>query len=273
MDSFLEYAYRGLLAGILIGASSSAVGLYLIVKRLSMLGAGLSHAAFGGIALALLLGTDPTLFTVPYTVLVGFLLQLLIDKKGVPADTVVSLVFSGGVALALILISVTDQAGVGVQSYLFGSVLTVSDGELLLSLLISATTFIFLTVNYRKLFMILFNEELARLKGVKVGWMNYSLVMVASANIALSIKVAGIVLSSSFVAIPPMTALLVSPSFFWTLVFSLLFSSASVLLGIAVSIIYDLPPSGAIVLVMILFFLMAGGYRRVKTGKGFQINL
>ncbi|MGB9874455.1 MAG: metal ABC transporter permease, partial [Hydrogenobacter sp.] len=103
---FLDYAFlwKGILSGLLISVSTSLMGVFLLMKRLSLLGAGLSHAAFGGIAIAILLGIDPMVFTLFYMVMSGLTIQLLIERKGLPADTVISLFFSLGVALAIIIL-------------------------------------------------------------------------------------------------------------------------------------------------------------------------
>ncbi|QWK19457.1 MAG: metal ABC transporter permease [Hydrogenobacter thermophilus] len=254
----LEYAFlwKGLVGGLLISASSSLVGVFLLMKRLSLLGAGLSHAAFGGIALAILFNTDPTLFTLLYTVFSGLLLQFLIEKRGLPADTVISLFFSLGVALAILVLSITQNLGSNVYSYLFGSVLTVSDRELYSALATSLLTFLFVLAYYRKLLLISFNEELATLRGVKVSLLNYLLISIASANIVFAIKAVGLILASSFIAIPPMSALLVASSFFSTLALSLFLSLSATLLGMLLSFELDAPPSATIILCMVFIFLI-----------------
>ncbi|MGC8853186.1 MAG: metal ABC transporter permease [Hydrogenobacter sp.] len=253
----LDYAFlwKGILSGLLISISTSLMGVFLLMKRLSLLGAGLSHAAFGGIALAILLGIDPMVFTLFYMVMSGLTIQLLIERKGLPADTVISLFFSLGVALAIIILGITQNLGSNIYSYLFGSILTVSDRELLGVLLVSLLSLVFVFFYYRKLLLISFNEEIALLRGVKVRTLNYLLIGIASANIVFAIKAVGLILASSFIAIPPMSALLVSTSFLSTLVLSVLVSFLATLMGIFLSLELDIPPSGAIVLCMVVIFL------------------
>ncbi|RME12097.1 MAG: metal ABC transporter permease, partial [Aquificota bacterium] len=161
--------WEGFLSALFIALSTSLVGVFLLIKRLAMLGAGLSHAAFGGIALAIVLDLEPMTFTVLYTVLLGLLIQFLVDRKSLPADTVVALFFSVGVAMAIVVLGITDNLGTNVFSYLFGSMLTASEKDLLLSVIVFMLTLLFVFLNYRSLLLLSFNEEIARLRGVKVG--------------------------------------------------------------------------------------------------------
>ncbi len=256
--------WEGFLSAFFIALSTALIGVFLLIKRLAMLGAGLSHAAFGGIALAIVLDLEPMTFTVFYTVLLGLLIQFLVDKKSLPADTVVALFFSLGVALAIVVLGITDNLGTNVFSYLFGSMLTASERDLFLSVIIFALTLLFTLFNYRSLLLLSFNEELARLRGVRVGLLNYSLIALASANVVLSIKVVGLVLSASFISIPAMTSLLVASSFLESMLLSMAFSFLSLFFGIVLSLLLDLPPSGAVVGSMVILFVLASLGKFIK---------
>ncbi len=254
MDLF--FFWKGVLSAVFIALATSMLGVFLIVKRLSLLGAGLSHVAFGGVALALVLDLEPFTFSLFYTVLSGLLLEFLIEHKKVPTDTLLSLFFSFGVALAVVLLGITGNMGANVYSFLFGSMLTASHRELYLSFLVFCGALAFVLLNYRSLLLLCFNEDIARLKGVKVRLLNYLLIALSSAGIALSIKAVGLVLSASFISIPSMTALLVANSFLSSLLLSVLFSLLSLTLGILLSLYKDLPPGGAVVMVMTLLFAL-----------------
>ncbi len=256
--------WKGFLSALFIALSTSMVGVFLLIKRLSMLGAGLSHAAFGGIALAIVLDLEPMTFTVLYTVILGLLIQFLVEKKSLPADTVLALFFSLGVAMAIVILGITNNLGTNVFSYLFGSILTASEVDLLLSVLTFFLTSLFILLNYRKLLLLSFNEELAKLRSIRVSFLNYSLIALASANVALSIKAVGLVLSASFISIPAMTSLLVSSSFLQSIVLSVSFSFLSLFSGIVLSLLFDLPPSGAVVGSMAILFLIVSLGKFIK---------
>jgi ABC-type Mn2+/Zn2+ transport systems, permease components len=266
----LAFVYEGVLAGLLIALSCSMVGVYLLMRRLSMLGAGISHSAFGGIAIAFLLGLEPTLFTLFYVALISVLLQFLMDSKRLPSDTILSLFFSLGTALAVIVSAMKENLSANIYSYLFGSLLAVSREELYVSLFVFFITALAFWLKYDQLFLVLFNEEIAKLKGINTTFINYLFVLLAGINIVLSIKVAGLLLSASFVALPSMTALLIAGSFFQTFLLSAILSLLSVFLGVVISLTFNIPPSGAIVMLMVLFFVLCFLLYAYKARKRFQ---
>ncbi|MCS6875991.1 MAG: metal ABC transporter permease [Aquificaceae bacterium] len=262
---------EGFLSALLVAVSTALIGVFLLIKRLAMLSAGLSHAALGGIALALVLEVDPMVLTVIYTILLGVLIQFLVEKYSLPADTVVALFFSFGVAFAIIVLGITQNLGAGVFSYLFGSMLVASELDLVLSFVVFLVTLLFIFFNYRGLMLLSFNEEIGRIRSVKVSLLNYLLIAIASANVVLSLKAVGLVLSTSFMSIPAMTSLMVSSSFFQSLLLSVGFSVFSLVFGIILSLTFDLPPSGAVVACMVFVFLLAlsGRFIRRKLSRAF----
>ncbi|RLJ70765.1 zinc transport system permease protein [Hydrogenivirga caldilitoris] len=252
-----DFVQRGILTGVTVGIVSAIAGVFLILRRMSFLGAGLSHAAFGGIALSMLLGVEPFLFTSIFTILVGNLVQVLIYHRRVPGDAAIALVFSGGVALAVLILGIVKGFGEYIFSYLFGNILIVTREELYFSLVSSALVLLFFIVFYKKLVLLSFSEELAKLKGVNLTLMNHLLVSVSSLVIVMAIKAVGIILASSMIVIPALTALLMGSSFLSAVIVSTGVSLVSVVAGIALAFYYDLPPSGTIVGAMIFLFGLA----------------
>ncbi len=252
-----DFVQRGILAGLMVGTASAVAGVFLILRRMAFLGAGLSHAAFGGVALSMLLGVDPFLFTILFTLLAGNLVQLMASNRRVPGDAAIALVFSGGAALAVLLLGLVRGFGEHVFGYLFGSILMVSRSELLLTFVSFLIVLLFFKLFYGKLILLTFGEELAKLRGVNVRLTNHLLVSAASLVVVLSIKVVGVILASSMVVVPALTALLVSRSFRGAVLTSISVSVLSVLLGIWLAFYYDRPPSGTVVGSMMLFFGVA----------------
>jgi zinc transport system permease protein len=166
------------------------------------------------------------------------------------------LFFSLGTALAVIVSAMEENLSANIYSYLFGSLLAVSREELYVSLFVFFITALAFWLKYDQLFLVLFNEEIAKLKGINTTLINYLFVLLAGMNIVLSIKVAGLLLSASFVALPSMTALLIAGSFFQTFLLSAILSLLSVFLGVVISLTFNIPPSGAIVMLMVLFFVL-----------------
>ncbi len=252
-----DFVQRGILTGLMVGISSALAGVFLILRRMAFLGAGLSHAAFGGIALSMVLGVQPFLFTAFFTLLVGNLVQLVTSHRRVPGDAAIALVFSGGVALAVLILGWVKGFGEYIFGYLFGNILMVTREELLFTSLSFLIVLIFFSLSYKRLVLLSFSEELAKLKGTNIALMNHLLISVSSLVIVLAIKAVGIVLASSMIVIPSLTALLVGKSFLSSVLISVGVSVLSVLMGIALAFYYDLPPSGAIVGAMIVLFSMA----------------
>jgi len=259
-----DFVQRGLLAGLLIALSCSLIGVFLILRRLAFLGAGLSHSAFGGIALSFLVGADPFLFTAFFTVLIALLVEYLTKNKKVPGDTAIAVIFSSGMALAVLIVGISKGFGENLFSYLFGNILTVTGEELLFSLFVFILTLLYIFFNYKRLILFSFSEELARVKGLKTDLLSYSFVALTAIVVVASIKAVGVVLASSLVVIPSMTGLILGNSFLGALIFASLAGCLAVLGGIFLSFSYDLPPSGAIVGVSILLFCGAFLSRRLS---------
>lgn len=252
-----DFVLRGLVAGLAIAISSALAGVFLILRRMAFLGAGLSHAAFGGIALSLVLGFEPFLFTSIFTVLTGNLVQFLTTNRRVPGDAAIALIFSGGVALAVLVLGIVKGFGEYIFGYLFGNILMVTRSELLFSLTAFSLVVLFFYFFYRKLVLVSFSEEIAKLRDTNLTLINHLLVSVASLVIVLSIKAVGIVLASSMIVIPALTSLLLAKSFLSAVVMSVLVAAFSVIGGIVVALYFDLPPSGTIVGGMIVIFALA----------------
>ena len=249
-----DFVQRGILAGLMVGVASAIAGVFLILRRMAFLGAGLSHAAFGGIALSMLFDLDPFLFTALFTLGIGNLVQLISSKRRVPGDAAIALVFSGGVALAVLVLGIAKGFNEYLFGYLFGNILMVSGSELLLTFVSFLLVLLFFGLLYRKLLLLTFSEELAKLRGVNTRLMNHMLISVASLVVVLSIKAVGIILASSMIVVPALTALFISRSFGGAILIAVVVSLVSVLSGIWLAFHYDLPPSGAIVGSMILLF-------------------
>ncbi|WP_461832144.1 metal ABC transporter permease [Aquifex sp.] len=263
---FLEYDFiqRGLIAGILIALSTALIGVFLILRRFAFLGAGLSHSAFAGIALGFLLNMDIHLSTVLFTLFIANLVEFLTRTKKVPGDTAVAVIFSSGMAVAVIILGVVKGFGENLFSYLFGNILMVDDKDILYSLGVFLLTLLFLLFFYKKLLLLTFSEEIARVKGVNITLINHLFISLTAMVIVASIKAVGVILASSMVVIPAMTGLILANSFLKSLLFSSFASVFSVIFGIYISFSYDLPPSGTIVGISLLLFVLSFLLRRVS---------
>ncbi len=252
-----DFVQRGLLVGVLIAISSALTGVFLILRRLAFLGAGLSHFAFGGIALSILLGVEPFLFTTVLVLLLANGVEFLRRERKIGGDISLAVVFSGGVALAVVLLGISGGFRESLFSYLFGNILIVSSVELYMSIAVFLAVILFLTFYFKSFVLLSFNEDIAKVKGAPVRFLNYLLVSVASLVVMVSIKAVGVLLASSFVVIPSMVGIMLSKSLKGSMLISSLVAVLSTLSGILISLNFDLAPGGSIVMVMILTFLIA----------------
>jgi len=261
MLSLLQYDFvlRGLLAGLIIAVVAPLIGIFLVLRRYSLIADTLAHVSFAGVAIGALLGINPVLTAIGATMLSSVAIERLRTSRRVYGESALSLFLSGSLALAIVLISLRRGAGVNVTNYLFGSIVTVTASDLWIiagaALLAAALVVIF----FKELMAIAFDEEAARVAGLPVGLLNVVLVIVASLVIALAIPIIGILLVAALVVIPVLTAMQFRRSFMTTLLYAEIASLLSVVGGMMVSFYFDLATGGTIVLVALGLFVLSLG--------------
>jgi zinc transport system permease protein len=260
------FVQRALFAGVFIAAVSSTLGVFLVLRRLSLIGDGLAHITFGSVAMVLLIGLSPlyvTLAALPLVMLSSLAIFQLTRSKRIRGDAAIGIVSSIGIALGIILSSLSGGYNVDLLSYLFGNILTVTQTELALSLIIFlfvAATVIFL---YRDLFAVTFDEELAKSMGIKTNRINIILLLLTAVATVLAMKITGIMLVSAMLILPPITALQLSLSFRMTIFAAAGFSVLAVISGIIVSFMLNLPAGGTIVMFNAGLLLIVFGVKKI----------
>lgn len=260
------FVQRALFAGVFIAAVSSILGVFLVLRRLSLIGDGLAHITFGSVAMVLLIGLSPlyvTLAALPLVMLSSLAIFQLTRSKRIRGDAAIGIVSSIGIALGIILSSLSGGYNVDLLSYLFGNILTVTQTELVLSLIIFlfvAATVIFL---YRDLFAVTFDEELAKSMGIKTNRINIILLLLTAVATVLAMKITGIMLVSAMLILPPITALQLSLSFRMTIFAAAGFSVLAVISGIIVSFMLNLPAGGTIVMFNAALLLIVFGTKKI----------
>ncbi|HNY49355.1 MAG TPA: metal ABC transporter permease [Smithella sp.] len=261
-----EFVQRAFLAGMLIAAVSSILGVFLVLRRFSLIGDGLAHITFGSVAVVMLIGVSPlyiTLAALPLVMISSLAILKLTQSKRIQGDAAIGIVSSIGIAAGIVLVSLSNGYNVDLFSYLFGNILTVTQAELFVSfivfLIVAATVIIF----YDDLLAITFDEELAKTMGVKTKKINMILFLLTAVSAVLAMKVAGIMLVSAMLILPPLIALQLSLSFRMTIIASVIFSLLSVILGILLAFLLNLPAGGTIVLLNIGFLLLVFGAKKI----------
>lgn len=253
----LQFAFiqRALIAGCFMALGCSFLGVFLVLRRFSLIGDGLAHVSFATVAVALLLDAQPMIVSIPLVTLASLVILQLKEKAQVYGDAAIGLVSSFGIALGVIIASTAGGFNVDLFSYLFGNILSVSRIEVWItggiSVLVVSVTILF----YHDLFATTFDEEYAQVSKIKVKAVNRILIILTSLIVVLGIKIVGTMLVSSLIILPAITALQVTKSFRTTITLAGIFSIVSVVIGIFASYIMNYPSGATIVMVNFVFFI------------------
>ena len=261
-----EFIRHAIGAGILIAAVSSILGVFLVLRRFSLIGDGLAHVTFGSVAVVMLIGVSPiyiTLAALPLVMLSSLAILKLTRSKLIQGDAAIGIVSSIGIATGIILVSLSNGYNVDLFSYLFGNILTVTQTELILSLIVFIIVVAAVIIFYNDLLAVTFDEELARTMGVKTNRINLILFILTAVAAVLAMKVAGIMLVSAMLILPPLIALQLSLNFKMTIIAAVFFSILSVICGIITAFWLNLPAGGTIVIINIVFLLLVFGAKKI----------
>lgn len=251
-----EFMRKAFLAGIMVAMLCPTMGIFLVLRRLSMVGDTLAHVSLSGIMLGILLHTNP----IPIALMLSVVFSLFLEKLRVffryYGELSLAIIMSAGLGTAVILIGITRSSDASISSLLFGSIITLSGQDLLLTAVISCAVFILILLFYRELLFITYDEEGALLSGLNVRFFNHLLIILTAVVVALGLRIVGALLISSLMVIPVASALLLGRGFLKTLLWSNLFSLLAVLAGLTASYYLDLAPGGTIVVFSVLNLLV-----------------
>jgi zinc transport system permease protein len=247
LDSeFMRLAFA---VGAIVGVLAPTVGFFLVQRRMSLIGDGIGHVAFAGVAVGVLLDVSPVLTALVASVVGAVGIEWLRSRRHAAGDQALALLFYTGLAAGVVLISLADALDVNLFSYLFGSILTVSRSDLALVAVLGVAGIALIAVLYRALCAVVLDEEGARVAGLPIGALNAVVAGLAALTIALSMQVVGILLVAALMVLPVTAASRVGWSMRSTLLLSAAIGLGSVLVGLTVAYYGDIPPGGTIVLV------------------------
>lgn len=245
----LEFMRLALAAGAVVGVVAPAVGFFLVHRQLSLVGDGIGHVAFAGVALGLLLDVAPVATALAAALVGGIAIEWLRFRRTTAGDQALALVFYTGIAAGVVLVAIAGSLNAGLLQYLFGSILTVTGADVAVIAALGAATLAVVALLYRALCAVTIDEEGARVTGVPVAALNVVLVVLAALVVALSMRIVGILLVAALLVLPVTAASRLAWSLRSALLGSVAIGLASVLLGLTVSYYANLPPGGTIVLV------------------------
>jgi zinc transport system permease protein len=265
----IHYAFlqRALLAGTLIAVLCSVLGVFLVLRRLSLIGDGLSHVTFGSVALALLLGFQSvytSLAAIPCVLIAAIGILKIAEKARIYGDAAIGIVSSLGIAFGILLASLAGGFNVDLFSYLFGNILSISRAELLVTASLFVVVLLTVTFLYNELFAVTFDEELAETSGVRVKRINAVLVLLTALTVVLAMKVVGIMLISALLILPAVSALQLARGFKTAIFLSACLGVLSVVGGIFVSFFLDFPTGATIIIISFLLFAFSVILRKTR---------
>jgi len=256
---FFQYA---LLGGSIAALVCALIGVFVILRKESMIGDGVAHISFGGIALGLFLGVNP-LVTALLVAVAGVLAIGYMRRHGLAqSDSAIAVMLAVGFSTGLILISLAGGFNVDLFSYLFGSILTISTTDLIIIGGLGVISVVVVAVFYKELLSITFDEEASRLMGVPVGALSMVLNVLVAVTIVLSIKVVGMILVAALLVLPGLTALQLKMGFRDTVISAMLLAVVSVVIGVFASALFNVATSGVIVFTLVAVFLAVAAWRR-----------
>src|SRR5919106_4878616 len=245
----LEFMRLAFATGAVIGVLAPAVGYFLVQRRMSLIGDGIGHFAFAGVAAGLLLDVSPVLTALMAAVGGGIAIEWLRSRRRAAGDQALALVFYTGIAAGVVLVSTADQLDVDLFQYLFGSILTVTRTDLAVVAALGAAGLLTIALLYRALAAIVLDEEGALVTGVPVSVLNIAVATLAALTVALSMQIVGVLLIAALMVLPVVAAMRIAWIMLSALTLAMAIGLASVLAGLTVSYYADLPPGGTIVLV------------------------
>ena len=271
MPEVLDYAFmqRALLAALLVGLAAPAVGVFLVQKRLALMGDGIGHIALTGVALGFLLGTAPVLTAVVVASLGAVLLELVRQQGRTSGDVALALMFYGGIAGGVLLIGLSPGGtNANLLSYLFGSLTSVSRSDVYVICALSVTLLVVLFAVGREMFAVCHDEEHARVAGLPVRTLNVLLAVLAAVTVTVAMRVVGLLLVSALMVVPVAAAQQLVRGFRATVRLAVGIGVVSAVSGTAGSFYADTAPGALIVVVALgVFALAAGAAAVVRRGR------
>ncbi|MCG8540823.1 MAG: metal ABC transporter permease [Clostridia bacterium] len=266
MLEILQYGFmqRALLAGIIIGILCPSIGIFIVLRRMSLIGDSLSHVALAGVAAGILAGVYPISMSLIFSVVAALAIEKLRKSYEEYAELSIAIILSAGIGLAVVLISLAKSFNIDLLGYLFGSITTVLPRDLWIITILGILIIITIKFLYKELFYIAFDEVSAKLAGIPVSYINLLFIILIASTITLSMRIVGILLVSSLMILPVATSLQLAKSFKHATILSIVFAQVAIISGIFIAYYLELASGGTIVLISVMILLIVLGIKRLN---------
>lgn len=252
-----DFMQRAFMVGMIIAMLASISGTFVVLRRYSMISETLAHSALVGVAVGLVAGYNPLWMAVLVAIISAWLIEYLRSEFSLYSDAVLAILLSGSLAVAVIIVSLGGAFNNSLISYLFGSILSVSSEDVYIISIFGIIALVMLLLFSKELYFIAYDEEVAKVSGIRVKLLNFLLVSVVAIIIALSIRIVGGLLIGALMVIPTISALQFKVGFLKTIIISLVIALISVSSGITLSFYFSLPSGATIVLCVLAIFIVS----------------
>lgn len=260
-----EFLLRATTVGILICICCALLGVSLVLKRFSMIGDGLSHVGFGAMAIGAAAGVAPLYFALPIVIVSAFLLLRMSEKGKIKGDAAIALISTGALAVGVMVTSMTTGMNVDIYNYMFGSILTMSTGDVTVSAILCFVVITLFAVFYHEIFAVTFDENFAKATGTRASVYNMLISALTAITIVIGMKIMGALLISSLIIFPTVSSMRICKSYKSVVISSLMISAFCFLTGLIVSVKYEAPTGASVVCVNIFVFFALSVLRSIRT--------
>lgn len=254
-----EFMLKALIGGVLVSLCASLLGVSLVLKRYSMIGDGLSHVGFGALAIASaanFANLTPIEFAIPIVVIAAFFLLRISENSKLKGDAAIAVISTSALAIGITVASMTTGMNTDINSYLFGSIIALTDKDLMLSVVLSVIVLVMFVLFYNKIFAVTFDESFAKATGTRAGIYNLIIAFLTALTIVVGMKMMGSMLITSLIIFPALTSMRVCHRFKTVMICSAFVSVISFVAGLIMSYIYSTPTGAGIVIVNLFAFLL-----------------
>ncbi|MDP4223341.1 MAG: metal ABC transporter permease [Bacteroidota bacterium] len=260
-----EFIIKGLLGSIFASITAGLAGTYIVSKRMVFLSGGITHASFGGIGIGYFIGVNPILGAAVFGILSALGIEFLSVKQKIREDSAIGILWAFGMAIGIIFIYLTPGYTPNLMSYLFGSILTVTKGDIIALGLMSVVLIAYFGFFYRTILYISFDEDFARTYSQYVNIFKYVTTALMALTIVLNIRMAGVVLVISLLTIPPNIAMIFTKSYFNIVLWSVIAGFAGTAAGYVISFFAGIPVGAAIIFTLVVIWIIAKLISRILT--------
>jgi zinc transport system permease protein len=271
-----DFMQRALVAGLLVGLICPAIGVFIILRKQSLIGDGLGHVAFAGVAIGWLLKIYPVASAMLVTVLAAVGIEEMRTRRPAFSDMILAVFSYIGIACAVLFSSMAKTNNSNLLGYLFGSIVTVNVQDVITIAILAAGVLLTLAVLFKQLLFVTFDEEVARISGLPVRRINLVLAVLTALTVSVSMRVVGILMVSALLVIPVAASLQISKSFKSTMINAVIISEFSVVSGLVASFYLNFASGGTIVLTAALVFVAGFVYKQIiveRLGKKASMQL